>query len=146
MFAIISSYSTSVSWIYEFFDPRMPVIMVAQPDSSGQARIKNILPNWVVTVPFLRNGHECQHMKIFYETGRLRVVMSTANLIDYDWRDVENAVWLQDIPSRIQCNPHDPKITDDFPSIMQHVLRAANVRDALTIMLTHEVCPSPSQR
>ncbi|KAI6041781.1 hypothetical protein EDC04DRAFT_2665567, partial [Pisolithus marmoratus] len=85
----------------------------------------------VMTVPFLRNGLGCQHMKIFYETGRLRVVMSTANLINYDWRDVENAVWLQDIP------PHD------FPSIMQHVLRAENVRDALTIMLTHEVSSQP---
>ncbi|KAI6008020.1 hypothetical protein EDC04DRAFT_2778170 [Pisolithus marmoratus] len=80
---------------------------------------------------------------IFYETGRLRVVMSTANLINYDWRDVENAVWLQDIPPRLQSNPHDPKITDDFPSIMQHVLRAENVRDALTIMLTHEVSSQP---
>ncbi|KAI6021080.1 hypothetical protein EDC04DRAFT_2575753 [Pisolithus marmoratus] len=141
MFAIISSYSTSVSWIYEFFDPCTPVIMVAQPDLSGQARIKNILPNWVMTVPFLRNGHGCQHMKfmlIFYETGRLRVAISTANLIDYDWRDIENAVWLQDIPPRPHCSPHDPKITDDFPSIMQYVLRAANVRDALTNMLTHE--------
>ncbi|KAI6046605.1 tyrosyl-DNA phosphodiesterase-domain-containing protein [Pisolithus marmoratus] len=140
-FAIISSYSTSVSWIYEFFDPCTPVIMVAQPDSSGQACIKNILPNWVMTVPFLRNGHGCQHMKfmlIFYETGRLRVVISTANLIDYDWRDIENAVWLQDIPPRLQPGSHDPKITDDFPSIMQHVLHAVNVRDALTNMLTHE--------
>ncbi|KAI6032432.1 hypothetical protein EDC04DRAFT_2605178 [Pisolithus marmoratus] len=111
MFAIISLYSTSVSWIYEFFDPCTPVIMVAQPDSSGQARIKNFLPNWVMTVPFLRNGHGCQHMK---------------------------AVWLQGIPPRPQPGPHDPKITDDFPSIMQHVLRAVNVRDALTNMLAHE--------
>ncbi|KIK15083.1 hypothetical protein PISMIDRAFT_336014 [Pisolithus microcarpus 441] len=140
-FAIISSYSTLVSWIYEFFEPRTPVIIVAQPDSSGQAGIKNILPNWVMTVPFLRNGYGCQHMKfmlIFYETGRLRVVVSTANLVDYDWRDIENAVWLQDIPPRPQPNPQDRKIIDDFPSIMQHVLRSVNVRDALTNMLTHE--------
>ncbi|KAI6021073.1 hypothetical protein EDC04DRAFT_2939418 [Pisolithus marmoratus] len=132
MFAIISLYSTSVSWIYKFFDPCMPVIMVAQPDSSGQAHIKNILPNWVMTVPFLCNGHGCQHMKVCF----LRYVNS--NLIDYDWRDIENAVWLQGIPPHPQPSPHDPKITDDFPSIMQHVLHAVNVRDALTNMLAHE--------
>ncbi|KAI6134297.1 tyrosyl-DNA phosphodiesterase-domain-containing protein [Pisolithus croceorrhizus] len=139
-FAIISSYSTVVSWIYEFFEPRTPVILVAQPDLTGQAGIKNILPNWVMTVPFLRNGHGCQHMKfmlIFYETGRLRVVISTANLIDYDWRDIENAVWLQDIPPLPQSSPQDHKITNDFPSIMEHVLRSVNARDALTNMLTH---------
>ena len=28
--------------------------------------------------------------KIFYKTGRLRVVISTANIIDIDWRDIEN--------------------------------------------------------
>lgn len=63
-FAIISSYSTSVSWIYEFFAPSTPVIIVAQPGQSGQPTIKNILPNWVMTVPFLRNGRGCQHMKV----------------------------------------------------------------------------------
>ncbi|KAI6041821.1 tyrosyl-DNA phosphodiesterase-domain-containing protein [Pisolithus marmoratus] len=138
-FAIISSFVVSVPWIYQFFEPRTPVILVAQPDSSGQASIKKILPNWVATLPFLRNGDGCQHTKfmlIFYETGRLRVVISTANLIAYEWGDIENAVWLQDIPPCLQPSNHDPKITDDFPSIMQRVLSAVNVRDVLTNMLT----------
>lgn len=140
-FAILSSYASSVSWIYEFFDPRTPVIMVAQPGAMGNAEIKNILPNWVMTVPFLRSGRGCQHMKfmlIFYKTGRLRVVISTANLIDYDWRDIENAVWLQDIPPREASIPHDPGVLDDFPSIMQNVLRAVNVRAALANMLVND--------
>ncbi|OAX34687.1 phospholipase D/nuclease [Rhizopogon vinicolor AM-OR11-026] len=136
-FVIISSYSTSVSWIYEFFEPSTPVIIVAQPDQSGQATIKNVLPNWVMTVPFLRGGRGCQHMK-FMLTGRLRVVISTANLIDYDWRDIENAVWLQDLPLRPASIQHDPKVIDDFPSIMQTVLRAVNVRPALANMLAND--------
>ncbi|KAG0694966.1 tyrosyl-DNA phosphodiesterase-domain-containing protein [Suillus ampliporus] len=140
-FAIIASYSTSVSWIYEFFAPSTPVIIVAQPDQSGQPTMRNILPNWVMTVPFLRSGRGCQHMKfmlIFYKTGRLRVVISTANLVDYDWRDIENAVWLQDLPLRSAPIPHDPKVVDDFPSIMQNVLRAVNVRPALANMLAND--------
>jgi hypothetical protein len=68
-FAIISSYSTSVSWIYEFFNPRTPVILVSQPDPSGRAAIKNVLPNWVMTVPFLRYGRGCQHMKVCAATA-----------------------------------------------------------------------------
>ncbi|KIJ62339.1 hypothetical protein HYDPIDRAFT_30594 [Hydnomerulius pinastri MD-312] len=140
-FAIISAYCTSVSWIYESFHPSTPVILVAQPDQSGQANIKNILPNWVMTVPFLRNGLGCQHMKfmlIFYKTGRLRVVISTANLVNHDWRDIENAVWLQDVPPRPSAILHDPKATDDFPAIMQNVLRAVNVRPALANMLAND--------
>ncbi|KAH7882123.1 tyrosyl-DNA phosphodiesterase-domain-containing protein [Phlebopus sp. FC_14] len=148
-FAIMSSYSTSLSWIYEFFDPRTPVIIVSQTDPSGQATIKNVLPNWVMTVPFLRSGRGCQHMKfmlIFYKTGRLRIVISTANLIDYDWRDIENAVWLQDIPLRSPPIPHDPKIVDDFPSIMQSVLRAVNVHAALVNMLSNDHPNLPLQK
>ncbi|KAG2127426.1 hypothetical protein BD769DRAFT_1460497 [Suillus cothurnatus] len=68
--------------------------MVVQPDQSGQPTIRNILPNWVMTVPFLCNGRGCQHMKvsllIFYKTGRLCVVISNANLNNYDWRDIKN--------------------------------------------------------
>ncbi|EIW76911.1 phospholipase D nuclease [Coniophora puteana RWD-64-598 SS2] len=140
-FAILSSFSTSISWIYEFFDPHTPVIFVAQPDSSGNAALKNVLPNWLMTTPFLRNGYGCQHMKfmlLFYKDGRLRVVISTANLIDYDWRDIENAVWLQDVPRRPSPIPHDPKAKDDFPSIMQNVLRSVNVRPALANMLAND--------
>ena len=32
----------------------------------------------------------CSPRQLFYKTGRLRVVVSTANLIEYDWRDIEN--------------------------------------------------------
>lgn len=94
--------------------------------------------------------------KIFYNTGRLRVVISTANLIDHDWRDIENvgsftflgsapcykilqAVWLQDIPPRSTPIPHERKVVDDFPSIIQKVLHAVNVHPALANMLVHDV-------
>ncbi|KAH7927597.1 phospholipase D/nuclease [Leucogyrophana mollusca] len=140
-FAIISSYSTSISWIYGFFDRSTPVIIVGQPDESGQAGIKNVLPNWTLTVPFLRNGRGCMHMKfmlLFYKSGRLRVVISTANLIDYDYRDIENAMWLQDLPLRSSAIAHDPKVVGDFPSLMQGVLRAVNVRAALANMLCND--------
>ncbi|KAF8900465.1 tyrosyl-DNA phosphodiesterase-domain-containing protein [Gymnopilus junonius] len=133
-FAILSSYSLDWAWIYEFFDRSVPVIMVAQPDASGGASIKNVLPNWIRATPFLRNGFGCQHMKLFYKSGRLRVVVSTANLVAYDWRDMENSVWLQDIPLRSRPIPHDPK-ADDFPAVLQRMIYDINVRPALAAMI-----------
>ncbi|KAF9480645.1 phospholipase D/nuclease [Pholiota conissans] len=130
-FAILSSYALDLPWIYQFFDHTVPVIMVAQPDASGEATIKNVLPNWIRSTPFLRAGRGCQHMKLFYKNGRLRVVVSTANLISYDWRNMENTVWLQDIPLRVKPIPHDPKSPDDFAAAFQRVLYAVNVRPAL---------------
>ena len=63
-FAIMSSYALDFPWIYQFFDPAVPVIMVAQPDANGQASLKNVLPNWLRTTPFLRGGRGCMHMKV----------------------------------------------------------------------------------
>ncbi|KAF4567334.1 hypothetical protein EYR36_010953 [Pleurotus pulmonarius] len=106
-FAIIASYVASVAWIYGFFDPTVPVILVTQPDPSGNPGIKNILPNWIKTVPFLKNG------------------------------DIENALWIQDIP-RSSPAPRKPKKStnlDDFPSMFTRVLKALNVPPALSTFL-----------
>ncbi|KAG5650353.1 hypothetical protein H0H81_012545 [Sphagnurus paluster] len=137
-FAIMSSYALDFAWIYEFFDRSVPVIMVAQPDATGQATLKNVLPNWIRTTPALRGGRGCMHMKfmlLFYKTGRLRVVISTANLIAYDYRDMENMVWLQDIPLRSKPIPHDPRAPQDFPTVFQGVLHALHVPPALRVMI-----------
>ncbi|KAG6828194.1 hypothetical protein H0H92_008813 [Tricholoma furcatifolium] len=136
-FAIISSYSLDLSWIYEFFDRSVPVILVTQPDPSGEASLKNVLPHWIRTSPYLPAGRGCMHMKfmlLFYKTGRLRVVVSTANLIAYDYRDMENTVWLQDIPLRAKPIPHDPRSPQDFPTVLQGVLRSVHVQPALKTM------------
>ncbi|TFK36150.1 tyrosyl-DNA phosphodiesterase-domain-containing protein [Crucibulum laeve] len=137
-FAIMSSYALDFPWIYQFFDPSVPVIMVAQPDATGAASVKNVLPNWIKTTPPLRGGFGCQHMKfmlLFHKTGRLRVVISTANLIAYDWRDMENTVWLQDVPLRASPTRADPKVTDDFPAVLTYVLGSLNIRPALSSMI-----------
>ncbi|KAL0952281.1 hypothetical protein HGRIS_006571 [Hohenbuehelia grisea] len=107
-FAIISSYVASVSWVYQFFDPSVPVIFVSQPDSSGNADIKNILPNWIRTTAFLRNGYGCMHMK---------------------------TMWVQDVPKLSSPRTLDPKATEDFPILFERVLHAVNVKPALTSFL-----------
>ncbi|KAJ8494567.1 hypothetical protein ONZ45_g13197 [Pleurotus djamor] len=154
-FAIISSYVASVSWIYTFFDPSVPVIFVSQPDASGSSSIKNILPNWIKAAPFLRSGYGFHagtfyHIitfsssltplpKLFYKTGRLRVIISTANLIDYDYRDIENTLWLQDVPKRPNPSTRDPKAdTHGFSAMMIRVLKAVNVQPALTTFLQND--------
>ncbi|KAJ4473667.1 tyrosyl-DNA phosphodiesterase-domain-containing protein [Lentinula aciculospora] len=134
-FAILSSFALDLPWIYSFFDPSVPVIMVAQPDANGQAGVKNALPNWIKTTPFLKGGFGCMHMKIFYKTGRLRVVVSTANLIPYDWRDIENAVWLQDLSLLSKHTTFDKQDKESFPYIIKRVLDRVNVTPALSLML-----------
>ncbi|KAI0283544.1 tyrosyl-DNA phosphodiesterase-domain-containing protein [Russula brevipes] len=138
--AIISTYALQLSWIYSFFAPSTPVVLVTQPapSESGNATIKEVLPNWIRVTPFLRGGRGVMHMKfflLFYRSGRLRVVISTANLMDHDWRDIENTVWVQDIPRRQSPIPHQPT-ADDFPSTLERVLYAINVAPAITSLIS----------
>ncbi|CDO75716.1 hypothetical protein BN946_scf184493.g14 [Trametes cinnabarina] len=117
-FAIVSAFCWNYAWVYDMFYAETPVIAVDH-SPTGDASIKTILPNWIRTTPFLRNGFGCMHMKLFYKTGRLRVVVSTANLVDYDWRDIENTVWVQDVPKRSEPIA-SPSKTDkeNFPTTM----------------------------
>lgn len=138
--AIISTYALQLSWIYTFFDPSTPVVLVTQPAPSenGSATVKQVLPNWIRVTPFLRGGRGVMHMKfflLFYKSGRLRIVISTANLMDHDWRDIENTVWVQDVPRRPSPVPHEPK-ADDFPSVFERVLYAINVAPAITSLVS----------
>lgn len=64
--AIISTYALQLSWIYTFFSPSTPVVLVTQPAPSenGSATIKQVLPNWIRVTPFLRGGRGVMHMKV----------------------------------------------------------------------------------
>ncbi|KIO27808.1 hypothetical protein M407DRAFT_72614 [Tulasnella calospora MUT 4182] len=130
---VFASYANDIDWILRVFPENVPVIFVGQPGENGNATVHNILPNWVKATPFLPNGRGCMHMKfmlVFYATGRLRIMISTANFVDYDWRDIENTAWVQDIPLRPKPIEHDPK-ADDFPAQFQHVLTKLNFAPAL---------------
>ncbi len=98
-------------------------------------------------------------LQLFFRTGRLRIVISTANLVEYDWRDIENVrtppplryatsdaaragktVWVQDVPKRPSPAAADPKV-EDFASAMVRVLHGVNVAPALVNFLKNEVRP-----
>ncbi|KAI0633159.1 phospholipase D/nuclease [Trametes polyzona] len=146
-FAIVSAFCWSWMWVYAMFSPNTPVIAVDH-DPRGNTTLKQVLPNWIRTTPFLRNGFGCMHMKfllLFYKDGRLRVVISTANLIGYDWRDIENSVWVQDIPKR-PAPVKPPANTEDFASAIVRVLHSLNVAPALANMLRTDHPNLPIQR
>ncbi|CCO34571.1 tyrosyl-DNA phosphodiesterase 1 [Rhizoctonia solani AG-1 IB] len=139
-FVIVSSYALELPWLYQLFPPEVPVIVVAQPGQDGRAEVHHALPGWVRASPKLEGGRGCMHVKLlmlFYKNGRLRVVIPTANFIPHDWRDIENSVWLQDIPLR--SGPEPPSTTrakdrpqaEGFSERLERVLKALNVGPAL---------------
>src|SRR6266702_2647029 len=63
--------------------------------------------------------------------------------MDHDWRDIENTVWVQDVPRRPSPIPHEPK-ADDFPSVLERVLHAINVAPAITNLVSTDVRRTPN--
>ncbi|KAG8685900.1 hypothetical protein FRC11_009868, partial [Ceratobasidium sp. 423] len=138
-FAIVSSFALELTWLYQLFPPEVPVIVVTQPQD-GRAEVHHTLPGWVRASPKLEGGRGCMHVKLlllFYKDGRLRVVIPTANFIPHDWRDIENSVWLQDVPLRTGPSPPSNPMAKDgikaegFAERLERVLKALNVEPAL---------------
>ena len=70
--AIISTYALQLSWIYTFFEPGTPVVLVTQPapTEDGNTTVKEVLPNWIRVTPFLRGGRGVMHMKVVLDGHR----------------------------------------------------------------------------
>ncbi|KAH7333757.1 tyrosyl-DNA phosphodiesterase-domain-containing protein [Rhizoctonia solani] len=139
-FVIVSSYSLNLPWLYQLFPPDVPAIVIAQPGQDGHAEVHHTLPGWVRASPKLEGGRGCMHVKLlllFYKNGRLRIVIPTANFQPHDWKDIENSIWLQDVPLRTGPPPptnrrnKDDPTAEGFPERLERVLKALNVEPAL---------------
>ncbi|KAL5520519.1 hypothetical protein ACEPAG_9743 [Sanghuangporus baumii] len=124
--AIFSSYSYNVDWLYAFFDPTTPIILVNQPGEDGNSGLKQLPPNLLMTM------EEAVCIRRTAQFGLYHAVLK-ANFVDYDWRDIERFItaWVTDVPLRQTTIRHDPKATD-FPGTLQRVLHTLNVPPALT--------------
>ncbi|THH07200.1 hypothetical protein EW145_g3542, partial [Phellinidium pouzarii] len=118
-FAILSSYSNMVSWLYDFFDQRTPIVIINQSED-GNAGVVELAPNMLMTKPFLRGGRGCMHIKLIL------------------------SVWLQDIPMRPTPVRHDDDgKASDFPGTLERVLHSLNVPAALTKFIDGDFANMP---
>ncbi|KAJ7498156.1 tyrosyl-DNA phosphodiesterase-domain-containing protein [Mycena galericulata] len=150
--AILSSFGASPEWLGSHFDSTVPVVLVAgtQREETGPSMTRLPQPHhrdWVQTCPKLGQGG-CMHMKymlLFYKSGRLRVVISTANLIPLDWSHLENHVFIQDVAlnslshvlgadtsiEKLKHITSNAKPEESFTAVLESVLKATNVEPAL---------------
>ncbi|KAJ6580791.1 tyrosyl-DNA phosphodiesterase-domain-containing protein [Mycena capillaripes] len=148
--AIISSFGLQPEWLAPHFNPDVPIIVVTatgrEDNGPSMARLFDN-SNWIQTCPKVGTGG-CMHIKLmalFYKSGRLRVVISTANLLSLDWEDLENCVFIQDVipnsassvvgsslgAEKTKESNGASKPEERFEMILETVLKAMNVGPAL---------------
>ncbi|KAJ7065483.1 tyrosyl-DNA phosphodiesterase-domain-containing protein [Mycena amicta] len=144
--AILSTYKLDYDWLAPHFPSCLPVVMTVSPPYSetptpSETARKFRNNNWVRTHPAMP-AYAILHSKIMlllYKSGRLRVVISTANLRPLDWGVLENAVFIQDVilkPRGLRASdgstaklPFNPD--EQFVHFLERILEATNVERAL---------------
>ncbi|CAK9780729.1 unnamed protein product [Cutaneotrichosporon oleaginosum] len=143
---IVSAYCWDPDWI-ETFMPRpdlCPTIRILRPPVNDQFERRRMagklrpLENGEVQVyPNMDGKMGSEHMKfawIWFKTGRLRVSIMTANMVDYDWELIENTVFIQDFLPKGQTlgstTAPDPALPD-FPDQFRHLFAHFKVYKAL---------------
>ncbi|KAK7031729.1 tyrosyl-DNA phosphodiesterase-domain-containing protein [Favolaschia claudopus] len=142
--AIVSTFGDfNRAWVASHLDSSVPIIRVGGKKGRERRTGRHEDTNWIDTRPKLRE-RGCMHMKymlLFYHDRRLRVVVSTANLIAQDWNDLENMVFIQDLDplsasSRVlgsDTPSASVQVSDSFAAILENVLKETNVDPALKL-------------
>lgn len=132
---IMATFCEDIQWLSQMFPkgesaPEITMITLAQGELKAgvYAPLHPQLPNWIrLVVP--RRGlseYTTMHMKfiiLFYE-DRLRLMILSGNLVDYDWRRIENTAFIHDFP-RLKNDEKDT--TSEYGKQMRRVLSSLSV-------------------
>ncbi|KAJ3021141.1 hypothetical protein HKX48_009165 [Thoreauomyces humboldtii] len=100
--AVLSAYQYDDEWLLS----RLPApntgcsIVMIRPSRGSVPSVYGTRKDVQLCFPELLAGRGCMHVKLmllFYR-GFLRVVVTSANLVRYDWHQLENVLWVQDFP------------------------------------------------
>ncbi|EXJ64426.1 hypothetical protein A1O7_00762 [Cladophialophora yegresii CBS 114405] len=116
--ALLSSFNWNFEWLFPHFETRRTKFQLVV-HAKSQAQRETIMRDWQgvpnvrLTFPPMDGNVNCMHSKLmllFYANEnepdfphglRCRIVVPTANLVDFDWgvgSFMENTVWLIDLP------------------------------------------------
>ncbi|BEJ13832.1 hypothetical protein CspHIS471_0310060 [Cutaneotrichosporon sp. HIS471] len=144
---IVSAYCWDPDWIESFMPPpeSCPTIRILRPPVNDQferrrmaGKLKPLGNGEVQVYPAMDGKTGSEHMKfawIWYKTGRLRVSIMSANMVDYDWEQIENTVFVQDFLPKGQTlgsAPTPDTALPDFPDQFCRLFAHLKVNKALT--------------
>ncbi|GAA5886232.1 hypothetical protein JCM5296_003529 [Sporobolomyces johnsonii] len=104
--AIVSAYCLDPTWVAQHFPAKCPLLLL-MPRGKGDTQAPlcevSVKPNtYRVIPPDNAPGPYggCMHTKlmIYYHADFCRIIIPTANAVDYDWSHIDNAVYIHDFP------------------------------------------------
>lgn len=124
--AVFSAYVIDQEWLETLIPPRTSVVLFCQrPKGRTVETTIQVSPTLRIVFPQI-SDYGCMHVKLMllYYEDRVRVVIGSSNLVEYDWSQIENIVYYQ-----------------DFRKLAVHQKSTGQFKDDLLTVLTDMNCP-----
>lgn len=146
----MATYCEDIQWLAQMFPkgdgaPEITMITLASGDLKAgvYAPLHPQLPNWIRLVVPRRglNEYTTMHMKfiMLYYEDRLRLMILSGNLVDYDWSRIENTAFIHDF-HKLPSGEKDS--SSAYGSQMRRVLSSLSVpagHFAMRMMETYQM-------
>ena len=122
--AVLSSFQWDIPWLLAKIDlsTKLTLIMQAKEETVRKQYIRETagMTNLRLCFPSMEGQINCMHSKLMLlsHPGYLRIVVPTANLVNYDWGEtgeMENMVFLIDLP-RLPDGKRNAKEVSQYPN------------------------------
>ena len=122
--AVLSSFQWDIPWLLAKIGPttKIALVMQAKEETVRKQYIRETagMTNLRLYFPSMEGQINCMHSKLMLlsHPGYLRIVVPTANLVNYDWGEtgeMENMVFLIDLP-RLPDGKHNAKEVGQYSS------------------------------
>ncbi|KAJ1960435.1 hypothetical protein IWQ62_004235 [Dispira parvispora] len=119
--AVLTSFVVEMDWLLDKLPENIPICLVKhwnanQNEQPGSCRYNDKI--LMVHPPFASHGYGCFHAKLslLYYPTFIRVIISSANYISYDWEVLENMVFCQDFPMKPTTDLSSPSSPPPLPT------------------------------
>ncbi|XP_043688920.1 tyrosyl-DNA phosphodiesterase 1 isoform X4 [Telopea speciosissima] len=106
--AILSNYMVDIDWLISACPAirKIPHVLIIHGEGDGTLdHLKKVKPaNWILhkpPLPISYGTHHSKAMLLVYPRG-VRIIVHTANLINVDWNNKSQGLWMQDFPWKDQ--------------------------------------------
>ncbi|XP_043688917.1 tyrosyl-DNA phosphodiesterase 1 isoform X2 [Telopea speciosissima] len=105
--AILSNYMVDIDWLISACPAirKIPHVLIIHGEGDGTLDHLKVKPaNWILhkpPLPISYGTHHSKAMLLVYPRG-VRIIVHTANLINVDWNNKSQGLWMQDFPWKDQ--------------------------------------------
>ena len=107
--AIFTAMCYDPAWFVQELPADVPIIFYVDYDKKSVAKTTNVSEHWTFAYPpfphYMKYGTMHAKVMLLEFTDCVRVAISSANLVPFDYNEVENIIFIQDFPLQKKTAP-----------------------------------------